>query len=96
MFQNGISEKCIQCNQCAYVCPHAAIRPFLLNEDEKANAPEAMKIVAAKALKTEETTYYNIWNNSSRLYWLWKLCSSVSSTRKSISYEASKKLKKNK
>jgi pyruvate-ferredoxin/flavodoxin oxidoreductase len=33
-------ENCIQCNQCAYVCPHAVIRPFLLNADEKANAPE--------------------------------------------------------
>lgn len=31
---------CIQCNQCAYSCPHAAIRPFLLNEDEVKNAPE--------------------------------------------------------
>ena len=30
-----IPENCIQCNQCAYVCPHAAIRPFLLNEDRK-------------------------------------------------------------
>lgn len=35
-----ISEHCIQCNQCAYVCPHAAIRPFLLTAEEKANAPE--------------------------------------------------------
>ena len=35
-----ISENCIQCNQCAYVCPHAAIRPFLMNEQELANAPE--------------------------------------------------------
>ena len=34
MFQNGIPEKCIQCNQCSYVCPHAAIRPFLLTEEE--------------------------------------------------------------
>ncbi|MCT4600122.1 MAG: pyruvate:ferredoxin (flavodoxin) oxidoreductase [Marinifilaceae bacterium] len=33
-------ENCIQCNQCAYVCPHAAIRPFLLNDEELANAPE--------------------------------------------------------
>jgi len=33
-------DKCIQCNQCSYVCPHAAIRPFLLNKDEVANAPE--------------------------------------------------------
>jgi len=35
-----ISENCIQCNQCAYVCPHAVIRPFLLTEEELANAPE--------------------------------------------------------
>lgn len=34
------SENCIQCNQCAYVCPHACIRPFLLTDEEKANAPE--------------------------------------------------------
>ncbi|MDD2483818.1 MAG: pyruvate:ferredoxin (flavodoxin) oxidoreductase [Eubacteriales bacterium] len=33
------SEHCIQCNQCALVCPHATIRPFLLNEDEKSKAP---------------------------------------------------------
>lgn len=32
-------ENCIQCNQCAYVCPHAVIRPFLLNEEEVKNAP---------------------------------------------------------
>jgi len=35
-----IPDNCIQCNQCAYVCPHAAIRPFLLTEEEVANAPE--------------------------------------------------------
>ena len=29
-----IIENCIQCNQCSYICPHAAIRPFLLNEEE--------------------------------------------------------------
>ncbi len=34
------SENCIQCNQCSYVCPHAAIRPFLLTDEEAANAPE--------------------------------------------------------
>ena len=33
------AENCIQCNQCAYVCPHAAIRPFLLTEEEAAAAP---------------------------------------------------------
>lgn len=34
-----IAERCIQCNQCAYVCPHAVIRPFLINEEELAKAP---------------------------------------------------------
>ncbi len=34
------AENCIQCNQCAYVCPHAAIRPFLMTEEEVANAPK--------------------------------------------------------
>ncbi|PKP19308.1 MAG: pyruvate:ferredoxin (flavodoxin) oxidoreductase, partial [Bacteroidetes bacterium HGW-Bacteroidetes-22] len=34
------SDNCIQCNQCSYVCPHAAIRPFLLNEEDIKNAPE--------------------------------------------------------
>ncbi|NLY77599.1 MAG: pyruvate:ferredoxin (flavodoxin) oxidoreductase [Tissierellia bacterium] len=41
-------DKCIQCNQCALVCPHAVIRPFLLNEEEKKNAPETF--VTKKAI----------------------------------------------
>ncbi len=35
-----IPDNCIQCNQCAYVCPHAVIRPFLLNEKEAAGVPQ--------------------------------------------------------
>ena len=42
------SENCIQCNQCAYVCPHAAIRPFVLDEEEQKNAP-AFATLAVKA-----------------------------------------------
>jgi pyruvate-ferredoxin/flavodoxin oxidoreductase len=42
-----IPENCIQCNQCAYVCPHAAIRPFLLNAEEKKNAPQDMVTIKA-------------------------------------------------
>ncbi len=34
------AQKCIQCNKCALVCPHAVIRPYLLNDEEKENAPE--------------------------------------------------------
>ncbi len=45
------SAKCIQCNQCAYVCPHATIRPFALTEEEAAAAPAAAKIVDVKAGK---------------------------------------------
>jgi len=40
-------DACIQCNQCAYVCPHAAIRPFLLNEKELAAAPAGTKTIKA-------------------------------------------------
>ncbi|MDD7305918.1 MAG: pyruvate:ferredoxin (flavodoxin) oxidoreductase [Peptoniphilaceae bacterium] len=36
-------DNCIQCNQCSYVCPHAVIRPFLVTEEEKANAPEGFE-----------------------------------------------------
>ncbi|MBQ2275081.1 MAG: pyruvate:ferredoxin (flavodoxin) oxidoreductase [Lachnospiraceae bacterium] len=39
------TENCIQCNFCSYVCPHAVIRPVVMNEEEKANAPEGMKII---------------------------------------------------
>ena len=41
-------DACIQCNQCAYVCPHAAIRPILLDEKEAAAAPEGFDTVPAK------------------------------------------------
>ena len=36
-------DNCIQCNQCSYICPHATIRPFLLDEDQKAKAPEGFE-----------------------------------------------------
>ena len=42
------AENCIQCNQCAYVCPHASIRPFVLDDEEKKNAPE-FATIAVKA-----------------------------------------------
>ncbi|MGF7057234.1 pyruvate:ferredoxin (flavodoxin) oxidoreductase [Brassicibacter mesophilus] len=37
------TDKCIQCNQCSYVCPHAVIRPFLLNDEEKNKSPETLE-----------------------------------------------------
>lgn len=36
-------DKCIECNQCAFICPHATIRPFLLNEEESKRKPETFK-----------------------------------------------------
>ncbi|MBL4932507.1 pyruvate:ferredoxin (flavodoxin) oxidoreductase [Clostridium paridis] len=54
------ADKCIQCNQCSFVCPHAVIRPFLLTDAEKAAAPEGLKLVPAKALKTEEPLSYTM------------------------------------
>ena len=43
MVPKWIEENCIQCNQCAFVCPHAVIRPFLLDEKDEANAPANLK-----------------------------------------------------
>ena len=43
-----IADECIQCNQCAYVCPHAAIRPFLVNEEEEKKAPKGMRFLETK------------------------------------------------
>ncbi len=40
-------DLCIQCNQCAYVCPHAVIRPFLLDGKELAGAPEGLQTIKA-------------------------------------------------
>ena len=48
------ADKCIQCNQCSYVCPHAVIRPFLLNEEEASKAPKELEFkdaTGAKGLK---------------------------------------------
>ena len=55
-----IPENCIQCNQCAVVCPHAAIRPFLLTGEEAEKAPASMKTTDAKALKTEAPYKFSI------------------------------------
>ena len=43
MVPKWIEENCIQCNQCAFVCPHAVIRPFLISEDEMDKAPAGVK-----------------------------------------------------
>ncbi|MGL5633602.1 MAG: pyruvate:ferredoxin (flavodoxin) oxidoreductase [Sarcina sp.] len=55
-----ISENCIQCNQCAFVCPHATIRPVLMTDEEVKNAPEHTKSLAAKGIKSEEPLNFSI------------------------------------
>lgn len=50
-------EDCIQCNLCAYVCPHASIRPFLLHDEEVKNAPEGLKNCQAKGKGVDAYQY---------------------------------------
>lgn len=45
--------KCIQCNQCSYVCPHATIRPFVLSEEDMANAPKTIETAQMKGKDME-------------------------------------------
>jgi pyruvate-ferredoxin/flavodoxin oxidoreductase len=52
-----IPENCIQCNQCSFVCPHAAIRPYLVNADEKAAAPEGFVTVKANGKQFDGLEY---------------------------------------
>ncbi|MEG1988493.1 MAG: pyruvate:ferredoxin (flavodoxin) oxidoreductase [Oscillibacter sp.] len=54
------ASKCIQCNSCAYVCPHATIRPYALTAEEAKNAPAAAKIVDIKAGKGKGVYQYTM------------------------------------
>ena len=49
-----IKENCIQCNMCSFVCPHAAIRPVLIDKDEKANAPASFDTAPALGIPNKE------------------------------------------
>ena len=51
------ASTCIQCNQCAFVCPHATIRPFALTEEEAAAAPEATMLIPAKGKAADGMQY---------------------------------------
>ena len=53
-------DTCVQCNQCAYVCPHATIRPFALTEEEAAAAPASTKLVDIKAGKGKGVYKYTM------------------------------------
>jgi pyruvate-ferredoxin/flavodoxin oxidoreductase len=50
-------DNCIQCNQCAFVCPHAVIRPFLLDENEAKNVPAGTKLLKAIGKGLENYQY---------------------------------------
>ncbi|TDP56307.1 homodimeric pyruvate:ferredoxin (flavodoxin) oxidoreductase [Aminicella lysinilytica] len=51
------STKCIQCNQCSFICPHSAVRPYLLTEDETADAPEGFETIKAQGKALENYRY---------------------------------------
>ncbi len=53
MVPTWYAENCIQCNNCAFVCPHACIRPFALTADEAAKAPAQTKYTAKPVIKTD-------------------------------------------
>ncbi|MGG7072725.1 pyruvate:ferredoxin (flavodoxin) oxidoreductase [Campylobacter sp. 9BO] len=59
MVPKWIEENCIQCNQCAFVCPHAVIRPFLINDTELEAAPQSIKehVLDAKGKEVKELKY---------------------------------------
>ncbi|MBQ3437924.1 MAG: pyruvate:ferredoxin (flavodoxin) oxidoreductase, partial [Fusobacterium sp.] len=52
-----LTDKCIQCNQCSYVCPHAAIRAFLITEEEKMAAPLEIETIKASGKNLDDVTY---------------------------------------
>ena len=67
------AETCAQCNQCSFVCPHATIRPYLLTEEEAANAPEGAAIVDKKAGKGKGVYKYTLAVSPARLHGLRRL-----------------------
>ncbi len=57
MVPEWIPENCIQCNQCAYVCPHATIRPFVLDEEEQAGLGEGVDLLKTTGKQFDGTAY---------------------------------------
>ena len=54
------AEKCVQCNKCAFACPHAAIRPVLLTEEEKKSVPAGFETVPAKGLGKDSPYFFRM------------------------------------
>jgi len=54
MVPEWISENCIQCNQCAFVCPHATIRPFLVTNEEASAGPDSFDVIQAMGKGMED------------------------------------------
>ncbi len=52
-----IADKCIQCNQCAYVCPHSCIRPFIATDESLANKPEGYETIKGRGKGLENYNY---------------------------------------
>jgi pyruvate-ferredoxin/flavodoxin oxidoreductase len=52
-------DKCTQCNVCSFVCPHSAIRPFILTEEQKKQAPLGYEVLPLRGQKTKQN-YYTI------------------------------------
>lgn len=57
MIAEWIPEECIQCNQCALVCPHSVIRPVLLTDDQAEKAPEGYTVLDAMGFKNDTAKY---------------------------------------
>ena len=58
MVPNWIKDNCISCNQCATVCPHAVIRPYLISNDEYSNMPDNIKNRCIKPMNPQYKDYY--------------------------------------
>lgn len=74
LIPNWISENCIQCNQCSFVCPNNVIKPFLLSEEEYNNSPDYIKESAVKCKNPLLKDYYFIISVNARSCTGCKVC----------------------
>ena len=74
LIPNWISENCIQCNQCSFVCPNNVIKPFLLSEEEYNNSPDYIKESAVKCKNPLLKDYYFIMSVNARSCTGCKVC----------------------